>query len=359
MKIAIVCHARFGGSGVIATELGLSLAQRGHDVHFVAEQAPPRLSASDDVTLHEVKVPTHPLFPNGEYALALASTLSRLEVDLIHVHYAIPLAVSAVLSRELSSKPPRLITTVHGTDVLTLGREASLQPVVRHALSKSDLVTAPSKFLAKETELHFGLRNVEVVGNFVDTVHFQPGEPNHARKVLTHNSNFRSLKRVADVVRIFKRVRAQTACSLQLIGDGPERYAIEAMVTNEGLRGDVRFFGEVREIVPLLQRSTVFLMPSEIESFGLAALEAMSCGVPVVASRVGGVPEVVVDGESGFLHAVGDVESMSASTLKLLEDSALHRRMSEAARTACVERWQVGPITDAWEGTYARVLGTT
>ncbi len=370
-RIGLTCHANFGGSGVIATELGLALAARGHEVHFICAHAPPRLVEAPHVTLHEVPNPTHPLFPHGEFTLALASRLAEVSaqyaLELLHVHYAIPLATSALLARELlGPRAPKLVTTVHGTDVLTLGLEPAFRPLVRQALLHSDLVTAPSRFLARvaHDELDLGATAVEVLSNFVDTARFSPG-PGHREtfgfpevppKLLCHNSNFRSLKRVQDVVRIFARVRQQTPCGLLLIGDGPERPSVEALVQAEGLAPWVRFLGEQRDILEALRSSDVFLLPSEVESFGLAAVEAMSCGVPVVASAAGGLPEVIADGVTGFLHPVGDLASMAQSTARLLQDSALHERTSTAARAWCLSRWQREPIVDAWEALYTRVL---
>lgn len=362
MRIGLTCHANFGGSGVIATELGLALAHRGHDVHFICAHAPPRLVDSPHVTLHEVINPTHPLFPHGEFTLALAAKLAEVsraeQLELLHVHYAIPLATSALLARELlGADAPRLVTTVHGTDVLTLGLEPAFKPLVRQALLRSDLVTAPSRFLADAAQRDFELAApVAVVSNFVDTARFAPAGEKAKPPVLTHNSNFRSIKRMRDVVRVFERVRARVPCELVLVGDGPERPAVEAMIAEHQLVPFVRLLGERRDVVPVLQESAVFLLPSEVESFGLAAVEAMSCGVPVIASAAGGLPEVIEDGKTGFLHPVGDVDAMARSAVRLLQDAALHQQMSQAARAACLTRWQVEPLVDAYEAHYAQVL---
>jgi N-acetyl-alpha-D-glucosaminyl L-malate synthase BshA len=317
------------------------------------------LTEEKNVTLHEVKSPTHPLIPHGDFTLALASRLAEVahahQLDLIHVHYALPLAVSAMLARELHP-PVKIVTTVHGTDVLTLGLDPAFKPLLGQALIRSEVVTAPSRFLATSAKRDFALeRDVEVISNFVDTNHFAPGALS-AKPVLVHNSNFRSVKRMEDVVRIFARVRERIPAELVLVGDGPERRHVEAFLQQLGLTPHVRMIGESRDVVPVLQESSVFLLPSEVESFGLAALEAMSCGVPVVASNAGGIPEVVEHGKTGFLHPVGDVEAMAQSTLRLLEDAALRRSMSLAAREACLARWQLGPIVDAWEALYARVI---
>lgn len=359
-RIGLTCHASFGGSGVIATELGLALAARGHDVHFICAGPPPRMVDAKHVTLHEVHSPTHPLLPHGEFVLALASRLAEVsraqQLEVLHVHYALPLATSALLARDLLGEDaPLLVTTVHGTDVLTLGQEPAFKPLVRQALLRSDCVTAPSRFLAEVARRDFGLPGVEVVSNFVDTARFAPASKVPGAKVLTHNSNFREVKRLKDVVRIFARVRERVPCELVLLGDGPERPAVEAFIAALKLTAHVRFLGERPDVAPMLQQSTVFLLPSQVESFGLAALEAMSCGVPVVASAVGGLPEVVEHGKTGFLHPVGDVDAMASSALRLLEDEALHHAMALAARAACLARFQTGPIVEAWEALYARL----
>lgn len=365
MRVGITCHASFGGSGVIATELALALAQHGHEVHLIAAHAPPRFpsGALKHLTLHEVKNPTHPLFPHGEFTLALAAKLAEVgpSLDVLHVHYAIPLATSAVLASDLlGARAPKLVTTVHGTDVLTLGLEPAFRPLVRQALEKSALVTAPSAWLSRAAVDGLQLtRPVAVVPNFVDVERFKP-LPSRASRPLrvTHNSNFRSLKRVQDVVRIFALVRRAVDCELELIGDGPERPAIEALVRELSLSAHVRFSGETVDVAPHLQSSDVFLMPSEIESFGLAALEAMSCGVPVVASAVGGLPEVIRDGETGYLHPIGDLDAMAASTLKLLQNPTLHRTMSAAAREWSTSHWQSAPVVAKWEALYRALLET-
>lgn len=356
----------------MATELGLGLAARGHDVHFICAHAPPRLISAPHVRLHEVDNPTHPLFPNGDFTLALASKLAEVclahELDLLHVHYAIPLATSALLACDvMGERAPSVVTTVHGTDILTLGLLPAFRPMVRQALLRSDAVTAPSEFLARAAREGLELnRPVEVVSNFVETEHFSPGPRQVARlgfaerptKVITHNSNFRALKRVQDVVRIFAQVRAHEPAHLVLIGDGPERAGVEALVAREGLTPWVRFLGEQVDVTWVLQSSDVFLMPSEVESFGLAALEAMSCGVPVVATSVGGLPEVVRDGVTGFLHPVGDVPAMAQSTLRLLRDETLHRTVASAARDWATSRWQPAPVISKWEALYARLRQT-
>lgn len=359
LRIGLVCHSSLGGSGVIATELGLALARRGHDVHFFSAGTPPRLEAgTPNVTLHTVHTPTHALFPGGEYALALASKLAEVsaarQLDVLHVHYAIPHATSAYLARAmLGAKAPKLVTTLHGTDVLTLGVDPSLHPVLRHSICASDALTVPTRYLSDEVTRAFApAQSAEVIGNFVDTAHFAPATK-PATPTLIHNSSFRPLKRVDDVVRVFAKVHAKLpAAKLVLIGDGPMRPHIEAL--SQGL--PVHFAGELPDVVSALQGSSVFLFPSETESFGLAALEAMSCGLPVIASRTGGLPELIDDGVTGFLQSVGDVSGMADRALALLTDDALWSRLSAAAREAAVTRWQQNGKVDLYEATYRRVL---
>ncbi|MFO0598003.1 MAG: N-acetyl-alpha-D-glucosaminyl L-malate synthase BshA [Myxococcaceae bacterium] len=358
MRVALLCHATFGGSGVIATELGLALARGGHEVHFVCAARPPRLGSDQpNVTFHRVATPTHPLFPQGEFGLALASKLVELgpRLDVIHAHYAIPLATSAVLAREaLGAKAPALVTTVHGTDVLTVGNDPALAPMVRLALQRSDAVTAPSAFLAQRAR-DAAQVEVETIANFVDTERFTPAVMAPRARVVTHNSNFRSLKRIEDVLELARRIGD---AQFVLLGDGPERPAAEAFIARHGLR-NVQLAGEQQDVVPFLQRSTVFLLPSEVESFGLAALEAMSCGVPVVASRVGGLPEVVTDGQTGWLHDVADVDAMEGSVRRLLDNAALHERFATAARETAVTRFRLAPTVARYEALYERISKET
>ncbi len=411
LRIGMVCHSTFGGSGVVATELGLSLAARGHTVHFVCATPPPRLvTGAPNVFFHGVSAPDYPLFQDGQYALALASTLADLSarerLDLLHVHYAIPHATSAVLARQiLGASGPRVVTTLHGTDVTSLGQSAAFRAVTRYAVLQSDALSVPSRFLQRAAREGFELPDavaVEVIPNFVDVDHFRPaaelkvprppftpsevegrgspalslakppsfssgglsGRPERPSTslgatgaTLLHNSNFRALKRVKDVVRIFARVRAALPTSrLLLVGDGPERPAVEAEVRALNLTAEVTFLGEQLDVAPLLQRSHLFLLPSDSESFGLAALEALSCGVPVVASDVGGLPDLIAPGETGFLHPVGDVEAMAASALKLLTDPALHARFSAAARARVERTWQREPVVQRYEELYLRAL---
>lgn len=384
LRIGMTCYPTFGGSGVIATEIGLSMAKRGHRVHFICYEVPFRLDGFfENVFFHAVEVRDYPLFDHSPYPLALASKMVEVStyerLDLLHVHYAIPHATSAYLARQiLGANAPKVITTLHGTDITVVGSDASFLPITRFSIAQSDGITVPSEYLRRATYEKLYVPPavpIEVIPNFVDTDRFRPAANKgwdhlprlfpalngSARgavrpKVLIHNSNFRPLKRVEDVVRIFAGVREHLPALLVLVGDGPERSRIESMVHAMGLSESVCFLGAQLHFLEVLENSDVFLLPSETESFGLAALEAMSCGVPVVASRVGGLPEVVIDGEQGFLHRVGDVAGMVGSVRRLLEDASLYQRMSLAARRWVEEKWKREPMVDRYEDYYRRVL---
>jgi N-acetyl-alpha-D-glucosaminyl L-malate synthase BshA len=369
LRIGVACFSTFGGSGVIASEIGMALGRRGHRVCFLSDKAPARLDLSAaNVSFHEVELLDYPVLAHRSYALALTAKMIEVarteKVDLFHLHYAVPHAVSAFLARQvLGAGAPKVLTTLHGTDVTQVGADARFQPLTQFTVRMSDGISAPSRWLAEEAYRNLGLDRdvaIEVIPNFVDTDRFCP--PAATRKnpalprVLTHTSNFRPLKRVEDVVRIFASVLAQVPARLQLVGDGPERTRIEALVHSLGLSDHVRFLGEQVDLVELLQGSDIFLLPSSTESFGLAALEAMACGVPVVASDVGGISEVVSDGEVGFLAAVGDVTAMAGHVLRLLTDESLHRRLSQAARRRAESQFQLEPAADRYEAAYRRLL---
>lgn len=365
--IGITCFPTFGGSGIVATEIGLSLARRGHRVHFICADVPWRFDAFvENVFFHEVEAREYPLFDQSPYALALTSKMVEVAtwepLDLFHVHYAIPHAVSGYLAKQiLGARAPKLITTLHGTDATVVGSDPSFLPTTRFAIEQSDGVTAPSDALAEATWQLLGVsrdKPIEVIPNFVDTATYAP-KPHDRTRLIVHNSNFRPLKRVDDVIRIFAEVhRAVPTSELVLIGDGPERSRIERLVHELGLSAHVRCLGKQLHFLEVLQQAEVFLLPSEIESFGLAALEAMSCGVPVVASRTGGVPEVVTDGEDGFLAPVGDIAAMATAVTRLMQDDALHARMSRAARATAETRFQREPMVTRYEDYYYRVLGS-
>jgi len=387
LRIGMTCYPTFGGSGVIATEIGLSMAKRGHRVHFICYEVPFRLDGFfENVFFHAVEARDYPLFEHSPYPLALASKMVEVatyeKLDLLHVHYAIPHATSAYLARQiLAANAPKVITTLHGTDITVVGSDASFLPITRFSIAQSDGITVPSEYLRRATYEKLYVPPavpIEVIPNFVDTERFKPApskgwehlprlfpalngaaKSRNRPRVLIHNSNFRPLKRVEDVVRIFAGVREHVPCVLVLVGDGPERSRIEGMVHALGLSDWVCFLGAQLHFLEVLENSDVFLLPSETESFGLAALEAMSCGLPVVASRVGGLPEVIANGEHGLLHPVGDIGGMVASVRKLLEDAAYYQRMSAAARRSVEEKWKREPMVDRYEAYYRRVLGQT
>jgi N-acetyl-alpha-D-glucosaminyl L-malate synthase BshA len=348
MKIGITCYPTYGGSGAVATELGLALARRGHEVHFITYAYPFRLRGyAERVYFHEVDTTTgqYPLFEHYPYTLALAAkqaeVAEREGLDVLHVHYAIPHATTAFLAREMlrGQRDLRVITTLHGTDITLVGQELSFYTITKFSIEQSTVVTAVSRYLQEETVRAFGItRPIEVIPNFVNLAEYRPGEPGcceglapPGHMVLAHASNFREVKRVRDVVRIFARVRRALPATLLMIGDGPERTEAEQEARERQVDKDVRFLGRIDSVVDLLQASDLFLLPSQTESFGLAALEAMACGAPVVATRVGGIPEVVEDGVTGILEPPGSVEAMARRAVELLRDPGRHRTMAEAA----------------------------
>ena len=349
MKIGISCHHTYGGSGAVATELGKALAMKGHTVHFFSQAAPFRLGLySKNIHCHEIAAMNYPLFETPYHALALASKIAEVayyeKLDVVHAHYAIPHAISAMLARQmLEEKCPesecfRIVTTLHGTDITIVGADKSMRDAVRLAINKSDGVTAVSGYLRDETIRMFAPRKpIEVIYNFVDTGVFRRMSGRRELlgidegKVVIHISNFRPVKRIMDVLAVFERIRREIPATLLLVGDGPDRGEAETWVRNNGLGGSVRFLGKLNDIVPLLSIADLMLMPSNVESFGLAALEAMACGVPVVVTDAGGFPEFVRQGVDGYRHPHGDIEGMSRSALSILRDDEVWRRFSEAA----------------------------
>jgi len=371
MKIGITCYPTYGGSGVVATELGLELAARGHDIHFISYAVPVRMSEpSERLHFHEVEVMTYPLFDHPPYTLALASQMYNVAVneslDLLHVHYAIPHSVSAFLARSmLGARRVPFVTTLHGTDITLVGSDRSYLPITRFSIEQSDAVTAISEHLRQVTIEEFGVsRPIDVIPNFVNCDIFHPLEEASRRrefaprdeKILIHLSNFRPVKRVTDVVEIFARVRKEIPAKLLMIGDGPDRTAAEWLVRDKGLVGDVAFLGKQNQVQDLLRCGDVFLLPSDLESFGLAALEAMACAVPPVCSRVGGLPEVVEDGVEGFLVPPRDVRTMAARALDLLTDPERHKRMGQAGRQRALREFCSSKIIPRYEELYRRVL---
>ncbi len=373
MKIGICCYPTYGGSGAVATELGMELAERGHEIHFVSYAVPFRLAGyRGNVFFHEASMDHYPLFEHPPYTLALAATIHEVAqdhaLDIVHSHYAIPHAASAWMAREMLDSPgtPRLITTLHGTDITLTGQQPSFQEITRFSIRKSDGVTAVSEFLREETERSFGVpaSRIRMIPNFVDTKLFRRGrEPCHrsslapaGEKLLMHVSNFRPVKRTEDVVEVFARVQSRVPSRLVMVGDGPERVRSLQRAHDLGVADKVVFVGKHSSVDELLACADLFLLPSETESFGLAALEAMSCGAPVVASRVGGVPEVVEDGVSGALLPVGDVAGMAEAATDILQDGARWRRMSEAARAVATDRFSVDRVVPVYEEFYRSVL---
>lgn len=369
LSIGVSCHATFGGSGVVATEIGLAMARRGHRVHFFGVEAPWRFDPSaDDVFFHEVRPLAYPVLAHTPYALALCSAIVSVAswegLDVLHAHYAVPHATSAWMAREVLGGGPRLVTTLHGTDITLVGSDPSYLPITRHSILHSDAVTAPSAWLRDQTWARFDLdperTPIEVVPNFVDPEQYRPldgtARPHvealfgdASAPVVVHVSNFRALKRVDRVVEVFARVARERPCRLVLIGDGPERPAVEAQVRAAGLTDRVRLLGGRERFEALLRECAVFVLPSETEGFGLAALEALASGVPVIASDVGGLPEVVRDGHTGFLVPVDDVAGMAAHLSALLGDPDRCAAIGRAARADALDRFRAEPILDRFE----------
>jgi N-acetyl-alpha-D-glucosaminyl L-malate synthase BshA len=381
MKIGITCYPTYGGSGVVGTELGIELAARGHEVHFIAYAQPIRLNTEQpQIFFHEVTVSQYPLFEYPPYDLALATRMAEVaeiyNLDLLHVHYAIPHSVSALLARQMlaaqmNGKSRRLpfVTTLHGTDITIVGADRSYLPVTRYAIEQSDGVTAISQYLKDRTVQEFEIRNpIEVIYNFVncDVYKRDPkAAENRAEyadkdeRILAHVSNFRPVKRLCDVIEIFDRVQKKMPARLLLMGDGPERSRAEWLVTQKGLRKKVEFLGKVDRVYEKLSIADLLLVPSEMESFGLAALEAMACEVPAIATSVGGVPEVIEHGRSGYLAPVGDVETMAKYAIEVLSDETRLREMGKAARWEAQTRFCSSRIIPEYEAFYGRVLERT
>ncbi len=371
MRIGITCYPTYGGSGVVATELGLELAARGHEIHFISYAVPVRMTeAAERIHFHEVDMLNYPLFDHPPYALALATQMHNVAVneslDLLHVHYAIPHSVSAYLARAMLA-PRRLpfVTTLHGTDVTLVGMDRAYLPITRFSIEVSDGVTAISNYLREVTVREFQTtRNIDVIPNFVNCDVFQPaaGKTRRAEfakedeKVVVHLSNFRPVKRLCDVVEIFSLIRKEIPAKLLLIGDGPDRASAEWLVREKGLASDAIFMGKQNQVQDLLNVADVLLLPSDLESFGLAALEGMACGVPAICSRVGGVPEVIQDGVEGYLVPVRDVKTMAARALEILTSPERQKQMGSAARRRALSHFCASKIIPMYENLYEQVL---
>ncbi len=374
MKIGLTCYPTYGGSGAVATELGLELARRGHEVHFISYESPFRLHGYvEGAHFHEVDttMSRYPLFEHYPYTLALASRQYEValqeKLDLLHVHYAIPHATTAHLAREMlgAAHPIKVITTLHGTDITLVGQEASFFAITRFSIEQSDGVTAVSEFLRDETYRAFGCVScrLETIPNFVNLAEYRPeaAVPRESlvsgdQRILVHMSNFREVKRVKDVVRIFARVRRAMPAVLLMIGDGPDRAESEAEARDLGVLADVRYLGRLHAPASLLAAADLMLLPSQTESFGLAALEAMATGTPVTASRIGGLPEVIEDGVDGILEPPGAVEAMARRSVELLRDPARYQAM-RAAAIARAATFSADIIVPRYEAYYEQVLG--
>jgi N-acetyl-alpha-D-glucosaminyl L-malate synthase BshA len=372
MNIGIVCYPTFGGSGVIATELGKGLAQKGHNVHFITYKEPARLldTFNENIFFHEVRLNDYPLFDYAPYETALASKLVDVAInaklDIFHVHYAIPHASAAYMARQILLQKGidiPVITTLHGTDITLVGKDPTYEPVVTYSINQSCGVTAVSESLKQDTFAHFAIKNeIEVIPNFIDFSRFKKTNKDHFKKaiapngekILVHTSNFRKVKRVEDVIQIFCKVSSQIPSKLLMIGDGPERQNAEVLARSLCTQMDVRFLGKQEAVEELLAIADVFLMPSETESFGLAALEAMACEVPVVSSNAGGIPEVNIEGVTGYLLNVGDVEGMAARSLELLQDEEKLAQFKKNA-FAQAQHFNISNILPQYEAFYKKI----
>ena len=374
MRIGITCYPTFGGSGVVATELGKALARNGHEVHFIAYAAPQRLAHVEErIYFHEVNVTSYPLFKYPPYSLALTSKMVDAvlyeDLDLLHVHYAIPHATSAVMARQILARQDRyvpVVTTLHGTDITLVGQDSSYAPVVAYSIDESDGVTAVSNYLREETYEHFDVhKDIEVIPNFVDTDRFYQQEKGHFKqalcpngeKVMVHISNFREVKRARDVVHTFANLREMDVpVKLIMVGDGPDRRPTEELARERGVYQDARFLGKQEPVEEILSIADLFMIPSGSETFGLAALEAMACRVPVLSSDIGGLPELNLEGKTGFLCELGDVECYTDRARRALTDEALHEELSENAYRRAVDDFGMDRIVPQYEAYYEQIL---
>ena len=372
MNIGIVCYPTYGGSGVLATELGKALADKGHNIHFITYQQPVRLNAFHaNIFYHEVRVPTYPLFDYPPYETALASKMVDViinnEVELLHVHYAIPHASAAYMAKQILKKEGiniPVITTLHGTDITLVGKDNTYSPVVTFSMNESNAITAVSKNLRDETYKNFNMeKEIEVIYNFVDIKRFERTPVQAFRqiiapkneRILLHASNFRKVKRVGDVVNVFKEVNKVIPSKLLFVGDGPERTHIEGLCRQMDAHADVKFLGRQEQMEDILAITDLFILPSEYESFGLVALEAMAAGVPVVSTNAGGLPEINIDGVTGFLSNVGDVENMSTKIIKVFSDDKAFKEMKKNALEQA-NKFDINTIVPVYENLYKKVL---
>lgn len=373
MKIGITCYPTYGGSGVVATELGKALALLGHEIHFISYAMPHRLSSfTENVFFHEVEMSNYPLFEHSLYTLSLTSKMVEVaefeNLDILHVHYAIPHAMSGYLAKEVlkrNNRKLKLITTLHGTDITLVGLEPSFLPLVKFSIEQSDGVTAVSRFLKEKTLTNYHIeKDIEVIHNFIDTEIYKPVcnrqfkervAPN-GEKILMHTSNFRKVKRVQDTIQVLEKVKNDLPAKLVLIGDGPERSDCERMARELKLEKDVIFLGKQDGINDILSTADIFLMPSQSESFGLSALEAMACGKPVVSSSVGGLPELIIHNETGFIAEIGDIDRMAKYTVGLLTNEKKYSKFSENSRIRAVEVFETRIIVPQYINYYEKIL---
>ena len=371
LKIGITCYPTVGGSGVVATELGKALAEKGHEVHFITSSLPFRLEdGTANIFYHEVEVNQYSVFRYPPYDLALASKMAdvikREGLDLLHVHYAIPHSISAYLAKEMVDRDVKIVTTLHGTDITVLGYDPSLSDIIRFGIEKSDAVTAVSNDLAFQTKELLNIdKPIETVYNFIDHRIYYPREVDHLKqkygirkdtKVISHISNFRKVKRVEDVIKVFHKVNLEMDAMLLLIGEGPELSVICDLVKKLGLTERVRFLGNQKRVAEMLSMSDVKLLLSEKESFGLVILEAMACGVPVIGTNVGGIPEVIEHGENGYICSLGDIDEISSYTIQLLKNPTLQKQMAESARNRAVHTFHQDRIVSQYEKIYHDTL---
>lgn len=373
MKIAIVCYPTFGGSGVVATELGLELAQRGHEIHFITYKLPVRLALlNPNVHFHEVNVPEYPLFHYQPYELALSSKLVDMvklhKIELLHVHYAIPHAYAGYMAKQMLKEEGifiPMVTTLHGTDITLVGKHPFYKSAVTFSINQSDVVTSVSKSLKEDTLLHFSIhKKIDVIPNFIEINKTKQEERTPCyrsliakdnERIITHISNFRKVKRIPDVIQLFYKIQQQIPAKLMMVGEGPEKEKAELLCEELGISNQVIFFGNSNEIDKILCFSDLFLLPSETESFGLAALEAMSCSVPVISSNTGGLPEVNQAGYSGYLSNVGDIDDMTINALKILKDDATLNQFKHQAYEVA-KTFDISAILPMYEAVYKRAL---
>ena len=374
MKIGITCYPTYGGSGVMATELGKELAKKGHQVHFISYALPFRLTHFvENVVFHEVEMSSYPLFEFPLYALALASKMVEVveyeNLDLLHVHYAIPHASSAYLAKQMLKKKKdlKVITTLHGTDITLIGLEPSFLPLVKFSIEESDGVTAVSRSLKEQTLTSYNIeKDIQVIHNFIDSDIYKPAKDGGLRKhvapngekVLVHTSNFRVVKRVPDTIRILERVIKEIPSKLLLVGDGPDRSECERLCRQLGLCDDVKFLGKQDGLVEILNAADIFLIPSQSESFGLAALEAMACGLPVISSNIGGLPELIRHNETGFIAGIGDVDRMAKYVVDLFTNQRKYELFSAKARDRAVNVFNKLKIVPQYEEYYKEILNS-